>query len=609
MSGNDQMTCRICGGTQTINKRKHAIECEYCHNMTSVPGHSDEYGDLFEAANQLRRKNEFDQAAHLYEELLKSDSGNAAAHYELALCRHGIEYVQDPKTGKYIPTCHRMLKDKFFINDPDYLEALKYSEDAEEKQAYVDQADDINRVQQGILAESARMNPYQIFISFKDTEEDTERRTEASFLAEKVYHRLMAEGYTVFFSRETLKKHYGQSYEAVIFSALQTARAMILIGTEKSHFTAPWVRNEWSRYLELIGSGEPKVLLPAYKSLKPDDLPHEISRLQAFDLGRKTAMDEIADYVSERLNRRRNLDRARDLLAIGGHEREAKEIIDEAISLDPRCSKAYLLRAILEMGYRLESQIPSCGDKLKSLRDNPSFQAALRYATDAEKKPLKKLLAENTACYNRAVQRAIDENDRKELERVKEEDAKRKFDRLCARRNAFLARQNSAFTRLGNFILFLACLAYLAMLVPVTLHSLGYFSQLPLAVYSLLKQIIDLFVLITYRLPPWVPAVFPWGQHVCMLLGSALLLAVGLPFGYYVFRRAASVSLLILIAGAAAVLLSHISFLDYNYLLPALYIAGFLLSVRIVCAIYGSHRVKMPRAPVALTHDKTGGVV
>ena len=37
----------------------------------------------------------------------KSSSIEAEAYWGLVLCRYGIEYVNDPATGKKVPTCHR----------------------------------------------------------------------------------------------------------------------------------------------------------------------------------------------------------------------------------------------------------------------------------------------------------------------------------------------------------------------------------------------------------------------------------------------------------------------------------------------------------------------
>ena len=56
-------------------------------------------------------------------------------------------------------------------------------------------------------------------------------------------------------ARKTLERALGSEYEPIIYAALQSARAMVVLGTKAEHFNAVWVRNEWSRYRELIKKG------------------------------------------------------------------------------------------------------------------------------------------------------------------------------------------------------------------------------------------------------------------------------------------------------------------------------------------------------------------
>ena len=69
-----------------------------------------------------------------------------------------------------------------------------------------------------------------------------------SVLANEMYYLLQKEGYKVFFSRITLQDKIGSAYEPYIFSALRSAKVMVVLGTSKENFEATWVRNEWSRF-------------------------------------------------------------------------------------------------------------------------------------------------------------------------------------------------------------------------------------------------------------------------------------------------------------------------------------------------------------------------
>ncbi|MCR5297137.1 MAG: DUF6273 domain-containing protein, partial [Clostridiales bacterium] len=56
---------------------------------------------------------------------------------------------------------------------------------------------------------------------------------------------------------------------------------------------AVWVKNEWSRFLKLIASGEKKTLIPCYKGIDAYDMPKEFAKLQAQDMGRVGAVQDL----------------------------------------------------------------------------------------------------------------------------------------------------------------------------------------------------------------------------------------------------------------------------------------------------------------------------
>ena len=72
---------------------------------------------------------------------------------------------------------------------------------------------------------------------------------------------------------------------------------MVVLGTQKEHFEAVWVRNEWSRFLGQIKKGERKVLIPAYRDMDAYDLPVEFSNLQALDMSRLGFLQELVEGV------------------------------------------------------------------------------------------------------------------------------------------------------------------------------------------------------------------------------------------------------------------------------------------------------------------------
>ena len=283
--------CKMCGGTLEISPDETVATCEYCGTQQTLPKLDDERrANLYDRANHFRRNNEFDKAMGIYEKILNEDNSDAEAYWSLVLCRYGIEYVEDPATHKRVPTVNRAQFTSIF-DDDNYKSALKYA-DSLQRSVYEAEANTINEIQKGILAISAKEDPFDVFICYKESDSDG-RRTPDSVLANELYHELTNEGFKVFFSRITLEDKLGTAYEPYIFAALNSAKVMVVLGTKPEYFNAVWVKNEWSRYLALIKAGQKKILIPAYKDMDPYDLPEEFSHLQAQDMTKLGFMQDL----------------------------------------------------------------------------------------------------------------------------------------------------------------------------------------------------------------------------------------------------------------------------------------------------------------------------
>ena len=140
-----------------------------------------------------------------------------------------------------------------------------------------------------------------MFISYKETDENG-NRTLDSVLAQDIYSELTEKGYKVFFSRITLEDKLGQEYEPYIFAALNSAKVMLVVGSDYEYFNSVWVKNEWGRFLKLISSGEKKTLIPCYKNIDAYDMPREFSKLQAQDMGKVGAMQDLLRGIEKILN-------------------------------------------------------------------------------------------------------------------------------------------------------------------------------------------------------------------------------------------------------------------------------------------------------------------
>ena len=283
--------CKMCGGDMNIDPDSTICECAYCGTKQTVPNTDDEKRlRLYERANKLRFECEFDKAEGVYESIISDYQMEAEAYWGILLCKYGIEYVDDPATGKKIPTCHRTSFDS--IMDDENFELVMENADVVARGLYRDEAKQIENLRKGIIEVSSKEEPYDIFICYKETAEDGQRTID-SVIAQDVYTALVEKGYKVFFSRITLEDKLGVEYEPYIFAALNSAKVMLAFGTSYEYYNAVWVKNEWSRFLRLIESGQKKTLIPCYKDIDAYDIPKEFAKLQAQDMGKVGAIQDL----------------------------------------------------------------------------------------------------------------------------------------------------------------------------------------------------------------------------------------------------------------------------------------------------------------------------
>ena len=81
----------------------------------------------------------------LYESILNLDNTQLEAQWGILLCKYGVEYVDDPKTNKKIPTCHKTNKESI-LTTQEYKHIIKnaYGKTLE---LYEKEAKEINRIQ------------------------------------------------------------------------------------------------------------------------------------------------------------------------------------------------------------------------------------------------------------------------------------------------------------------------------------------------------------------------------------------------------------------------------------------------------------------------------
>ena len=366
--------CKMCGGDIELSPDRTYGTCDSCGSTMTFPKIDDEQrANAFNRGNYFRRIGEFDKALAVYERIVEEDETDAEAHWCCALCRFGIEYVEDPATHAYLPTCHRASFDSF-LEDVDCLAAIKYSDGATRAQ-YRQDAEKIAEVQRGILATSQTEAPFDVFICYKETDEDGQR-TRDSIMAQEIYYQLTEQGRRVFFARITLEDKAGRQYEPYIFAALNSARVMIVVGTSARNFNAVWVKNEWSRFLALMKKDKKKLLLPCYRDMDPYDLPEQLSILQAYDMSKIGFLQDLIRGVNKVLDADKEPEPAHETVVVQGEGasnlvallkrgemsledgewKAANEFFDRALDMDAECAEAWRGKFLARVGAQSMAQ-------------------------------------------------------------------------------------------------------------------------------------------------------------------------------------------------------------------------------------------------------------
>ena len=395
------LKCKMCGGDMNISPDKTFGTCEYCGSTMTLPKIDDEQrAEAFNRGNHFRRIGEFDKALSVYEHIVEENPNDAEAHWCCALCRFGIEWVEDPVTMEYLPTCHRASFD-IFTKDVDYLAAVELSDGITQKQ-YKKDAAKIFEVQKGLLATSQNERPFDVFICYKESDENG-NRTVDSTLAQDIYYQLTDKNLRVFFAKITLEDKIGSEYEPYIFAALNSAKVMVVVGTKPEHFNAVWVKNEWSRFLSIVKHDRSKVILPCYKDMDPYDLPEQLSVLQSYDMSKigfiqdlirgidkvvsidkKEVKNEPVIINNSKTNTSPLLKRA-FLFLEDENWQEADEYCEKVLDIDPENAYAYLGKLMAELHIKKQEHLKS---QKEPFNKSNNYQKAVRFGDIALKKEL-----------------------------------------------------------------------------------------------------------------------------------------------------------------------------------------------------------------------------
>ncbi len=411
--------CKMCGGDLEILENATVCECEYCGTKQTVPRLDTEKKlALFSRANNLRLKSEFDKASGIYESIITEFRDEAEAYWGLVLCKYGIEYVEDGN-GRRIPTCHRTLPVSV-MDDDDFEQACEYA-DATAKTVYRNEAKAIDKIQKKILKIAHSEEPYDIFICYKETDDSTGARTEDSLIAQDIYTRLIKDDYRVFFARDSLREVAGVDYEPYIYAALSSAKIMLAIGTKYEYYDAVWVKNEWSRFISMMGDDSKKVLIPCFKNMDAYDMPKEFKNMQALDMGEVTFFGDLSDNIERIVGKKEkatsetivlnseNTDfkplLERGFLFLEDEKwQKADDFFEAVLNKDAKNAEAYLGKLLVDLEV---STVEELQDFYTPFDDNDNYEKIMRFG--------KKALKEKVKSFNDLIIRRNEENRKRDM--------------------------------------------------------------------------------------------------------------------------------------------------------------------------------------------------
>ncbi len=307
-------TCETCGGTLIYAAYKKSAVCSFCGNEYFFKEEKSEALTLaLNRANALRLRNDFDGAIAEYKLVAERNPDDAEAFWGLALSTYGIEYVEDPRTRKRVPTCRRTVK-KSILEDENYIKALENAP-AEQREIYERRAAVIDRLQKSIKRRLEDEEDFDVFISFKSTDEEG-KPTKERGVARRIYDELERRGIKTFFSEVTLRDRIGEDFEPIIFKALYSCKFFILVAASEENMNSAWVKNEWSRYRDrvfdenLSGAG-----CAVFEGMSPNALPAFL-RTQGINLAKYPAGGyeiEIADALAAKFGLTHKNDEAEEI--------------------------------------------------------------------------------------------------------------------------------------------------------------------------------------------------------------------------------------------------------------------------------------------------------
>lgn len=147
---------------------------------------------------------------------------------------------------------------------------------------------------------------YEVFISFKNRDFDGNPSLDSQ-IAEQLYDEFMNHGISAFFSNVKLLELGAAAYKSSIERAMDTARVMIVVGSELSFLETEWVTYERDSFHNDILSGLKKnaCIIPYLGSIEGGKIPRSLRGYETFSISTHTPQD-VVRFAINFLNKTRD---------------------------------------------------------------------------------------------------------------------------------------------------------------------------------------------------------------------------------------------------------------------------------------------------------------
>ena len=173
----------------------------------------------------------------------------------------------------------------------DYRYLTYYSEEAE-------------LIDKGLTQIGAAKEHYDVFLSFKDTDEDNDYEpTEESKLMEMIYPELVSKGVKPFYAKVSMAGKSVYDYEGYIHNAIRSSDMMVLLVSTPKNASAAWVESEWKRFLNWNQGNKERLLVCSVGNLSPSSLPPELRNYQ-IDLSAQDVNVYAANWFASEIRTR-----------------------------------------------------------------------------------------------------------------------------------------------------------------------------------------------------------------------------------------------------------------------------------------------------------------